>query len=500
MKEFLLLIVTSLILHASTYTAFGDSITDRGSSCGDATAAANCYADIVAAKENWLLNDQGIGGAQAADQAVRIYNTTVPAIGSPRYSFMIGTNDNWGYGQDANKQADFQAINLAELAFLAIPESNKIRPFDSRVNYNGYGWWLSSLYGGGIKSVFCGNPGSSMSIHFAGTVLYLSMGMQDGNNGQFTVSLDGHQIGTFGAYGKNHAAINTVVYHTKVAPQLIRLTASPGRHTATITVLSPTIFFDWAATAQDIDTAEGPLVVAGGPPLQRTDNHLNGYPAWELQKYGDMVKANVALLAGDGLNIRYADTTATFANSGPDGTPLIDHYIDNPYDDVHPNNAGQAALAQTILLAFNSHPGQLPDRPISNGTYILKNAYSGMVLDDPAFSVTTGTQIIQWWLNSGPNQKWVFTFLGNGYYSIMNRYSGLYLTDSNGKLEESLPANSDSQLWSLNSLGSNQYAVVNKATSRLIDDANVSRNAGNGMITWANNGGSNQEWILATAP
>jgi hypothetical protein len=82
----------------------------------------------------------------------------------------------------------------------------------------------------------------------------------------------------------------------------------------------------------------------------------------------------------------------------------------------------------------------------------------------------------------------------------MNRYSGLYLTDSNGKLEESLPANSDSQLWSLNSLGSNQYAVVNKATSRLIDDANVSRNAGNGMITWANNGGSNQEWILATAP
>jgi hypothetical protein len=295
MKEFLLLIVIPLILNARTYTAFGDSITDSGSSCGDATTAANCYADIVAAQENWVLNNQGIGGAQAADQAERIYNTKIPAIGSPRYSFMIGTNDNWGYGQDVNKQATFQAINLAELAYLAIPESNKIRPFDPRVNYNGYGWWLSSLYGDGINSVFCGYPGSSMSIRFTGTVLYLSMGMQDGNNGQFTVSLDGNQIGTFGAYGKNHAVINTVVYHSKVAPQLIRLTASPGSHTATITVLSPYIFFDWAATNQGIDTINGPLLVAGGPPLQRTDNHLNGYPAWELQQYGDMVEANVAL-------------------------------------------------------------------------------------------------------------------------------------------------------------------------------------------------------------
>src|SRR6185312_1837311 len=249
-------------------------------------------------------------------------------------------NDAWGYGSDQNRQAIFQAVDLADLAYLAIPESHKIRETDPRVKYNGFGWYQGTLYGS--KVAICGMPGSTAAVTLSGSVIYISAGMQDGNRGQIAVAIDGKPAGVFQAYGKNGASIKTIVYRTTSAPQLLRIPVSRGPHTVTLTALGGgNIYFDWVASNAGIDAISGPLVLAAGPPLQRTDNGLGGFPASVLQQYALIVQANVQQLAADGLNVVYADTFDAFQGK-------LDDAITNHYDDVHPSDFGHQLLAQAF--------------------------------------------------------------------------------------------------------------------------------------------------------
>jgi hypothetical protein len=140
-------------------------------------------------------------------------------------------------------------------------------------------------------------------------------------------------------------------------------------------------------------------------------------------------------------------------------------------------------------------PTPTPIGPIANGTYGITNAYSGFMLDDPAFSVSA-VQVVQWSGNGGQNQHWKFTFNGAGYYTIENDFSGLYLTDNgSGKLFQGLQANNDSQLWSLKASGS-YFVMTNKQTGKVADDPAFNRAENVGIITWPVNGGTNQSWTI----
>jgi hypothetical protein len=48
------------------------------------------------------------------------------------------------------------------------------------------------------------------------------------------------------------------------------------------------------------------------------------------------------------------------------------------------------------------------------GSLALADASSGKVLDDPAFSTSSGAVIPQYQLNGGLNQRWNFVGLPNG--------------------------------------------------------------------------------------
>jgi Ricin-type beta-trefoil lectin domain-like len=142
-----------------------------------------------------------------------------------------------------------------------------------------------------------------------------------------------------------------------------------------------------------------------------------------------------------------------------------------------------------------------PSGPLANGDYAATNEYSGMVLDDPAFSKSSGKQIIQYPANGGSNQKWHFALQPNGYYKISNDYSGLYLADPGDAtapgtpLEQVSASNDDTQLWSLIASGSD-YIVKNKATGLVFDDPHFSTSAGTGIHLYTQNGGANQGWSI----
>ena len=141
------------------------------------------------------------------------------------------------------------------------------------------------------------------------------------------------------------------------------------------------------------------------------------------------------------------------------------------------------------------NPSPSTSAPVANGTYTIKSALSGMVLDDPFSSVQAGTQIIQWPSNGGNNQKWQVNFDGNGYYAIKNAHSGEYLTDTGGKLVQALQTNNASQLWSLKA-NNGGYMLVNKGTGKVVDDPYSSRAEGTGIITFTANGQANQTWTI----
>jgi endoglucanase len=64
-------------------------------------------------------------------------------------------------------------------------------------------------------------------------------------------------------------------------------------------------------------------------------------------------------------------------------------------------------------------PGRL-----ASGTYYIRNVNSGDVIDIPQSSTTQGTDLDQWPLNGGANQRWQVASLGCGLYSIKSVLDG----------------------------------------------------------------------------
>jgi hypothetical protein len=154
-------------------------------------------------------------------------------------------------------------------------------------------------------------------------------------------------------------------------------------------------------------------------------------------------------------------------------------------------NGGQGAI-----LIGQANDLASAGETLADGTYVVTNQYSGYVLDNKAFSVTSGAQVDQWASNGNPNQTWKFTTVGNGEYAIQNVFSGLYLTDVNGELQQVVQNNSGSQLWKVRAVSPGVFTLTNAATGKVIDNPKFSKTQGVGIITWPANNGPNQNWTI----
>ena len=155
-----------------------------------------------------------------------------------------------------------------------------------------------------------------------------------------------------------------------------------------------------------------------------------------------------------------------------------------------------AYSATVIAIAGSTATAQ----PIANGAYALTNEASKQVLDDPHLAKKAGTVVMQWTSNGGVNQRWTFTFV-NGYYTIRNGASLLYLTvPSTGTgptlVQEPLGTGgiaADSQLWSVTgTVGA--WVLHNKATGLVVADPNSSHLHGIAIDVEAASGGLNESW------
>ncbi len=137
--------------------------------------------------------------------------------------------------------------------------------------------------------------------------------------------------------------------------------------------------------------------------------------------------------------------------------------------------------------------------------YYFINAYSGKVLDDPAFSTANGTQIDQYQLNGGTNQRWDLVPLADGNDLIVNAYSGKVLDDpafskSNGTLIDQYQRNGGTnQQWRIVTLANGNDEVFNAYSGKVLDDPAFSTANGTKVDQYQLNGGTNQQWKLLAA-
>ncbi len=141
--------------------------------------------------------------------------------------------------------------------------------------------------------------------------------------------------------------------------------------------------------------------------------------------------------------------------------------------------------------------------PSPTGYFAAINFSSGLCLDNTAGSHANGNKMQQYTCITGdPNQNWVFTPLGSGYYSIKNQSSQLCL-DNGGSVsagsqiqQYSCTSADTNQEWKLVPLGG-RYYIENLTSGMCIDDTGGSHNPGNLMqqFTCGNNN-PNQLWTL----
>lgn len=156
--------------------------------------------------------------------------------------------------------------------------------------------------------------------------------------------------------------------------------------------------------------------------------------------------------------------------------------------------SGSTTHSNAISLTVNA-----PAAPSS----WLTNVNSGLVIDDPASSLASGTQLIQYPNNSGNNQKWILSTNSDGSKTIKNSHSGLCVgvnassSQSAAVVQETCTGASD-QNWNLVASGSG-YELVSEFSGRCLNVPESSLSASTKLIQYTCQGTANEVWKITPA-
>ncbi len=352
-------------IQSATHRAFGDSITYGAG----ATVPANQYTNLLAAGEGTVMTDRGIPGALACDMGdLQIFaNENPAATANPIYTVLIGTNDANTKGT-GSYEAVFNTCHQAALAWLAIPRSTKVLGQDAACVASGT-WVNDDTYqtGIGIKSTTIASA-LACTITTTGGNLYAWYRIIDSNGGTFTYSLDG------GTAVSATASTTPAIAAQNGGTQGVALIRIPGvasgSHTLTFTVTSATnagnvVSILGVGTVSGLRQFQAPRVFVGGVVRQASDTKASTTAAYDAD-----AKANVTLLASDGLFVKFVDVRA-YINIATD-----------MFDGLHPNDTGHGHLRDAFAAVEQYTPSasNLFSLPIKVSTGVPANpaGYSQM--------------------------------------------------------------------------------------------------------------------------
>jgi hypothetical protein len=142
---------------------------------------------------------------------------------------------------------------------------------------------------------------------------------------------------------------------------------------------------------------------------------------------------------------------------------------------------------------------------LNNQTFYLQNRNSNLYMDVWNANLSNGAAINQGALNSGNNQKFTFTHLGDGLYKIIANHSGQSLdvnnfNKANGAKVEQYPYNATTnQQFVLVATGDGFYKIVARHSGRIVEVAGASTASGAVVQQWDNNNQTCGQWKLVPA-
>ncbi|MCP2028285.1 hypothetical protein L1276_003455 [Flavobacterium sp. HSC-32F16] len=142
---------------------------------------------------------------------------------------------------------------------------------------------------------------------------------------------------------------------------------------------------------------------------------------------------------------------------------------------------------------------------LGNQTFFLQNRNSSLNMDVWNASLSNGAGVKQGAVNTGNNQKFTFTHLGDGLYKIIANHSGQSLdvngfNTANGVSVEQYPYNgTTNQQFVLVSTGDGFYKIVARHSGRIVEVAGASTANGANVQQWDNNNQTCGQWKLIAA-
>ncbi|WP_198673698.1 RICIN domain-containing protein [Algibacillus agarilyticus] len=146
-----------------------------------------------------------------------------------------------------------------------------------------------------------------------------------------------------------------------------------------------------------------------------------------------------------------------------------------------------------------------PVSAVTNGTYVLKNNFSGKVMDVSGRSTADGANIIQYQQNNNDNQLWDITNTGNNLYSIVSVHSNKALEVYNWDATDGANIvqwnywGGATQLWQLDNLNNGYYGLINSFSGKGIEVFNFDTRNGANIGQWHYWAGTPQQWALEPA-
>jgi len=140
---------------------------------------------------------------------------------------------------------------------------------------------------------------------------------------------------------------------------------------------------------------------------------------------------------------------------------------------------------------------------IPNGTYVITNVNSGLVIDDPGSSKAQGKNMQQYTRNSGANQQWTVNNLGNNIVTLTNGASCQLLdvkgaSTASGALVDQWPANGHTnQQWNVISLGSGNFELTSVNSGLALEVVGGVNTVGAQIDQAAYQGSAWQQWAFA---
>lgn len=170
------------------------------------------------------------------------------------------------------------------------------------------------------------------------------------------------------------------------------------------------------------------------------------------------------------------------------------------------NNSVSLSYMPYLSITYTS-----PSSPISEGTYYIKNVYSGKYLT--VSNDYNTDNVVQYNFVGTPAQRWEIKKISNGYYEIASPmlrefwgyidYTDVSLAVANSgnangsNVKIATSANSNSQRFSIISCGSNKYRIVPKcANTRCLDVTGPSMDNDANIQLWTYDGVTQQQWVF----